>query len=186
MNKRDAPTGAHSVVHNPGYDFLRLAHWMEEADPDSPSLPFAPYLITTIAVLAACCAIEGYVNMVGKKVDSDWDQFDRGPVPIKDRLSRIYDHAGKQIDFSQGIWQQVLELFRIRVSLVHPRYMEKTQRRTTEIQDVFDLVKSKSSPGKARATAENAVDALLADTNLADMRELYISRGYHGPPRESG
>jgi hypothetical protein len=184
--KKDNPVaGEYRLVHNPGYDFLRLLSWMEETDPEDPSLSFGSYLIPTIAVLSACCAIEGYTNMVGQKIDKDWENFDKGPTPIKDRLSRIYGLKQKQINFGEGIWQKVLELFKFRISLVHPRYVEKTEKTKTEIPDLFDIVNSKYSVTAIKQIAEVAVDTLLADTGNTHLRELYIRRSYYGPPRQS-
>lgn len=183
MKKDGSASGEHGLVHNPGYDFLRLLSWMEETNPEDPALPFGPYLIPTIAILSACCAIEGYTNMVGQKIDQDWESFDKGPIPIKERLSRIYDLNQKKIDFGEGIWQKVLELFKFRVSLVHPHYVEKAEKTKAEIPDLFDIVNSKYSVATIKEIAEAAVDKLLAETGNTNLRELYRRRSYHGPPR---
>src|SRR5215216_6346659 len=66
--RRDSSPGEYGIEHNPGYDFLRLVNFLQETDRNDPHLPFAGYLIPTVAFLAACCAIEGYVNTVGSIV----------------------------------------------------------------------------------------------------------------------
>lgn len=185
MKKDNSATGEYGLVHNPGYDFLRLLSWMEETDPEDSSLSFGPYLIPTIALLSACCAIEGYINMVGQKIDNDWADFDKGPIPIKDRLSRIYSLKQKEIDFGKGIWHKVQGLFIFRISLVHPRYVEKTEKTKAEIPDIFDRVNSKYSVGAIKKIAEVAVDTLLTDTDNKHLRNLYLQRSYLGPPRQS-
>jgi hypothetical protein len=179
------PIGEYELIHNPGYDFLRLLGWMDEADPRDLDLPFAPYFIPVIAILAACCAIEGYINMVGQKADPNWRDFEKGPIPIKSRISRIYELMGKRADFGQGIWQRVLLLFKMRVKLVHPKYVAKSERRRTEIPDIFKSVKAKYPPRATRQLAEEAVDILLSDTGLTELRHQWRWGSYHGPPRQT-
>ncbi len=181
--RHEPAKGKYSLVHNPGYDFLRLLHWMAEANPDDPNLPFAPYLIPTVAILGACCAIEGYINMVGQKVDSGWAEFDKGPVAIKKRIARIYSAVGKHADFSRDIWQQVLDLFEARIELVHPRYVEREEKRDTDIPDLFQLINAKYPPSKSQEIVEAAIDLLLSDTGLTELRDKYRFRTYSGPVR---
>lgn len=157
---------------------------MKETDANNENLPFAPYLIPTIALLAGCCAIEGYINMVGQKVDPNWVEFDKGPVPIKDRIARLYGCVGEKADFSRGIWQRVLKLFKTRNELVHPRYIETEEERDADIPNVFQAVGSKYSPSRSMEISELAIDTLLADTKLTSLRHKYLLKTYHGPIRD--
>jgi hypothetical protein len=172
----------HDLYHNPGYDFRRLVMWMEEAPVDDPNLPFAPYLIPTVALLAACCAFEGYLNMVGQHVDKDWAQFAKGRVTVKERIARVYDRVSRTADFGQGIWQRVLELFDTRGALVHPHYVHERDREH-EVPTLFQTVNAKFPPGTSRQLLDEALDTLLRDTDLTDIRERWWFRAYAGPPR---
>ncbi|NET39794.1 MAG: hypothetical protein F6K19_48865 [Cyanothece sp. SIO1E1] len=185
MNDRESREGLFRLIHNPGYDFLRLSRWMESADPENPDLPFAPYMIPVIGVLAACCAIEGYVNMVGQKIDTNWNEFDKGPVPIKKCIQRIYEIVDKQADFGQGVWQQVSQLFKARIQLVHPRYTHKVEIGTSEISTIFDEVGNQFQPSISLSIASDAIDLLLSDTGLEKQKDNlnWTQRRYHGPAR---
>lgn len=183
MNERENPIGEHELCHNPGYDFLRLLNWLEEADPENPSLPFAAYFLPVLSILAGTCAIEGYVNMVGQQLDPKWSSFDTGPKSMKARLRKAYLAARKTVDFESPVWQDALAMFEMRNTLVHPRYVDVTERRDSEIPDVFQRASNAWPPARCRQVAEATVDALLQDTALQDLREEWQSRGYSGPPR---
>src|SRR3990172_5487773 len=141
MSNQKSSRAEHGLTHNPGYDFLRLVDWMNEAKAEDPNYPFAPYLIPAITVISACCGIEGFINMVGQKIDKGWDEFEKVERPIiKERLLRIYGIVGKNIDFGQGNWQRVIELFRMRNTLVHPQFVDKIETQVNEIPDIFERV----------------------------------------------
>ena len=170
--------GEYELSHNPGYDFMRLAKWLEKADPTNANLPFAPYFISPMALIAACCAIEGYINMIGLHVDNDWASFDKGPVTIRKRIERIYVSVGKTPDFGKGILQKCLDLFQMRVALVHPRYINKSEVRDSDIADMFDEVEAIFPPSVSRQLAENVISLLLKDTNLKHLKEHWRFGGY--------
>ena len=174
----------HRLIHNPGIDFLRLLDWIDEIDPNDPSLPFGPYLIETIAVISGCCAFEGFVNMVGQKIDQSWENFEKGPISIKKRLEHIYETSHTQVDFSEGIWQEVLELFQMRVSIMHPKFIDKRKFGGTEIPDLFQITANKYPTSETKRIIKSAIDTLLLDNNLKTLRELYLQRYYFGPPRD--
>ena len=171
----------HTLIHNPGYDFRRLLNWISEADANNPDLPFAPYFLPVIGILAACCAIEGYVNMVGQKVDPSWAKFDKGPMPIRDRISRVYYCVGKKPLFSKGVWNKALSLFKMRNELVHPKYVQKAEKR--KIKTIFQTANKKYPPSDSKRIAEGAIDTLLKDTNLQTLKNVYQISTYAGPPR---
>jgi hypothetical protein len=185
MGNKKNHQAEHGLTHNPGYDFLRLVYWMKEIKADDPNLPFAPYLITTISVISACCGIEGFINMVGQKIDKAWDIFEDEERPtIKERLSRIYTMIGKSINFGQGNWQKVIELFKTRNMLVHPQYVNKVEFRCDEIPDIFEQVNNSCSTTKVKTITEEAIDTLLSDAGLPNLRHVYHMRSYYGPVRD--
>jgi|SRR5213596_1693112 len=184
MSKRNIRTktghgfGEYELSHNPGYDFMRLAKWLEKADPANENLPFAPYLIAPLALIAACCSIEGYINMIGLRVDNDWVSFDKGPVPIRKRIERIYESVGKTPDFGKDILQKGLSLFQMRVALVHPRYVSKSEVRDSDIPTAFDEVEAIFPPAVSRQLAEEVISLLLKDSDLENLKEHWRFGGY--------
>lgn len=184
MSKNNNHTDAHyGLFHNPGYDFLRLIYWMKE-EQNNPSPTIAPYFLPVLALLGACFSIDGYINMVGQKTDSDWLDFDKGPTPIKERIGRIYSKLDKPVKFDSGIWQKVLLLFKARTTLVHPRYIDLEEIRDNPIPDVFDETTKNFPILKTQAIAQEAIDTLLADANLSELRHFWELTSYSGPPRE--
>ncbi len=90
MTKKPDSKSEFTLVHNPGYDFLRLVDWMQESEFNPSASIIAPYFFPVLALLGACFAIEGYVSMVGQKLDADWEEFDKGRVTFKQKIERIY------------------------------------------------------------------------------------------------
>ena len=62
----------YGIRSNPGHDFRRAVRWFDDIDPKDEAQPIAPYFLPILAVITACCAIEGYVNTAGAQVVSDW------------------------------------------------------------------------------------------------------------------
>ncbi len=120
--------------------------------------------------------------MVGQKLDENWSEFDKGLVPIKDRIKRIYEIKNKEIDFGKGVWQKVLKLFKTRVSLVHPKYVKVT--RENEAPDLFQEIQQKYTVTQIKQIIETAIDTLLSETGLDNLKDVYHMRFYSGPPRE--
>lgn len=180
MIGRDRGPGKYGIQHNPGHDFLRLVNFLEKADRDNPYLPFAGYLIPAVTVLGACCAIEGYINMIGKLVDPEWDEFDKGPIPIKDRINRIFEKIGKKADFSQGTLQRTLKLFKCRTELAHPQYVSKEEDRSAPLPDIFDSLDKEFSPAVSKDIAESTIGLILKETNLEHLRDHWRTDSYVG------
>ena len=180
--------GEYGIDHNPGYDFMRLVWYLDEAAntcPEKATLPFAPYHLPILGILAACCAIEGYVNMIGMKLDRDWPDFDKGPVPIRDRIERLYELLGRQPEFGSGQLQRALQLFSVRVRLVHPRYHRATEQRSDHIPDVFDAAAAKYPIAKSKAIAEETIELLLSESGMDELMHHWRSRSYRGPGNEA-
>jgi hypothetical protein len=184
--KSKQPRGKYELIHNPGYDFRRLIYWMKdlEIDEKDENMPIAPYFIPVLALIGACFAIEGYINMVGQHVDQNWQNFEKGPISIRKRVERIYLMLDKQLELGHGIWQQVLNLFKFRIELVHPKYVSKTEVRKTEILTVFDRVEQKYPVLKSEKICDEAIDVLLADASLSHLKNQWSMGGYSGPPRK--
>jgi len=178
MNKKIIPRGKYELIHNPGDDFKELVYWMNDKESHIP-----PYFIPVLALLGTCFAIEGYINMVGQQVDPDWSKFERGHITLKDRLERIYSRINKTLICGNGIWQNVLEIFKIRIEIVHPTYRNQEEIRTEAIPDIFDIVKKKYPQSKSREILENAIDTLLKDTDLNHLKDIGKIEGYSGPIR---
>lgn len=178
MHKSYKLKGEYELIHNPGDDIKRIVYWMNDKEPH-----IAPYLRPALALLAACFAIESYINMVGQHVDSEWVKFDKGPTPLKEKLRRIYQKKKKHLELSRGIWQEVLDLFKIRVELVHPIYKNVKEIRTNDIPDIFQIVNSKYPSAKSKYILETAIDNLLSDTKLQHLKDIGKTEGYSGPVR---
>jgi len=106
---------------NPGYDFGRFIGWLDEASPEFNHV-FAAYARSPLGVIIASCAIEGYINYVGHHVDPGCDRFTKERSSVRERIERIYSLLKKPVDFGSGIMQQVIQLFQMRRSLVHPQF----------------------------------------------------------------
>lgn len=178
MNRKFTPKGEYELNHNPGDDFKEIVYCMNDEKPH-----IAPYFVPILALLGACFAIEAYINMVGQQVDPNWIKFDKGHIPLKDRLKRIYSKINKTLVCGQGIWQDVLKLFEMRIQLVHPVYINRKEIRIEKIPDIFDTVEKNYPPYKAKETLEKAIDALLNDTNLTHLRDVGKTEGYSGSVR---
>ncbi len=172
--------GTYGIDHNPGFDFLRLANNLSEIDATNSHLPFAPYYIPVIALLSGCCSIEAYVNMVGFKTDADWEAFDKGHVTIKERIKHIHEKLDIKPDFSQGVLQETLNLFKMRNSLVHPRYNKKEEQREEHIPDLFDDLDQEYPAIKSQKIAKDTIDYLLSISKLEKLKDHWRSSSYAG------
>lgn len=111
MSPQTEDSGIHDIEHNPGHDFLNLLFHIKDPNPKEPNLEVPPVLIPTVALIAACCAIEAFVNMIGQKLDKEWSEFASGPVSIKDRIKRLYEKSGKRPNFGDGNITRSVEFF---------------------------------------------------------------------------
>lgn len=186
MMKSKQTRGEYKLIHNPGYDFRELIYWMKDMEmgEKDENTPIAPYFIPILALIGACFAIEGYINMVGQHVDQNWKKFEKGPISVKKRIERIYLMLGKKLDLGHGIWHQVLDLFKSRIELAHPIYVSKTETRNTEIPTVFQRFEKKYPVLKSEKICDEAIDVLLADASLSHLKDEWTLAGYSGPPRK--
>jgi hypothetical protein len=103
---------------NPGYDFIRLIVWLDEAPKEKFNQVFAAEARNPLGVIIASCAIEGYINYVGQHVDPSWATFNKQRNTVRERIERIYSLLKKPVDFGSGVMQRVLQLFQMRHLLV--------------------------------------------------------------------
>lgn len=180
MKKMDIKKGAHKVRHNPGYDFRRLVCWMNENNSKSANIHIAPYFIPTIALIGACFSLEGYINMIGQHIDKGWNDFDKGRVTVKDKLKRIYKKLNKPFNCSDGIWQEVLVFFKKRGSLVHSKYVNKTEVRVEidKIHTIFQDIRLEYPPRKSKEILEKAIGVLLTDAKLCKLKDHWQDYSY--------
>ncbi len=178
MNRKIISKGEYKLIHNPGDDFKELVYSMNDETPC-----IIPYFIPVLALLGACFAIEGYINMAGQQVDPDWNEFNKGPISLKKRLKRIYSIINKPLTCGQGIWKDVLEIFKTRIELVHPIFRNQKETRTKKIPDIFDIVNDNYPPNKSKEILENAINTLLKDAKLNRLKDIGKVDGYSGPIR---
>lgn len=171
------------LVHNPGYDFMRLVLWMDEASRDGGELTIAPYFVPVLALIGACTAIEGYVDMLGRMKDRNWETFIKENLRFKDRLKRVYSHSPVKLDLGSGIWQRVILMFRQRNELVHLTYIDTTETREDEIPTVFQELARKFPASESREISEEAISTLATDFSMPDLRKKWQLRYYSGPAR---
>jgi hypothetical protein len=184
MNKKPDSKREFALVHNPGYDFLRLIDWMQESESNPSASIIAPYFFPVLALLGACFAIEGYVSMVGQKLDADWEEFDKGRVTFKQKIKKIYSMLDRSIDFEKGIWQRANLMFNKRGKLAHPCFVSSKEPSQQKIPDIFDVIAKEYPPTISKEIAEMAIDILLADSNLDKFRHFSKLETYHGIPRD--
>lgn len=71
------------------------------------------------AFIMSAFTFEAYLNYVGPIVEPDWDDFDKASPLAK--LRHVACVVGLPLDSSRRPLQNVLELFRFRNSMAHPR-----------------------------------------------------------------
>jgi hypothetical protein len=167
LNKRKVDT--HSLLHNPGYDFLRQLKFLKNANPYDDACPIPEYFIPVIALLCGCCSIEGYVNSVGKRTNPSWNSKTVPYESIKSRIKRVYELVGIKVNFSRGPYKEALDLFGWRRKLVHPEFVHESKAQKKELPDIFDQVSVHYFAETIEVIVVNFKDRLLLDFNLDDV-----------------
>jgi hypothetical protein len=145
---------------NYGYDYLTSIYWMKDVQVNSPSEQILFYLPAK-AVLSACLAIEGYVNVVGCKVDPQWVPMDKENMPIKNRLLRIFTNLNRSLVLDNGIWADVLALFDLQEKLSHYDLASIYGMPETDIPEIFREIERGYPIRLTHAIAEEAIQLLL-------------------------
>ena len=145
---------------NDGYEYLTSIYWMKDVQVKTPSEEILYYLPAK-AVLAACLAIEGYVNVVGCKVDPQWIRMDTENTSIMDCLLRIYTKLNQPLVLDQGIWADVLTLFDLREKLSHFNLASIYGMPETDTPEIFKEIEQGYPIRLTHSIAEEAIQLLL-------------------------
>ena len=146
--------------NNPGFEYLKLIYLMKDAQANDASENTSPHFLPLMALQSACLAIEGYVDLVGRKIDPAWDETEREIVSIKERIIYIYKKTGKPLEFRKGVWKEALTLFDM-AGLIRTNPAEFKHARETEIPETYKDVALKYPIPLSLAIVEQAVEALL-------------------------
>jgi len=151
--------------YNSGYEHLKSIYLLKEAQALAPLKASSAYILPLMAMQNACLAIEEYVNQTGQKVDPAWEQPAWEDAPIQVRLAHVYQKMRQPIDFTRGIWKEVLSLFEI-VELVNEDLsaMENLQR--DSIPENLKQIAVDYPIYRSQAIAEEAVDLLLEQSEI--------------------
>lgn len=147
-------------INNPGYEYLKLIYLMKDAQAYASSQSASPHHLPLLALHMARCAIDEYVELVGRQIDSAWDKIDHESASIKERVAHIYQKTGEPVDFKKGIWKDVLTLFDM-AECIHTNPSEFRNARDAEIPEIYRDAATKYPIHRSQAVAEEAVEALL-------------------------
>jgi len=145
---------------NYGYEYLTSIYWMKDVHVNTSSDKILYYLPAK-AVLSACMAIDGYVNVVGCKVDPHWIRMNEETTPIKERLLRIYTSLNLPLILDQGIWAKVLSLFDLREKLDQFDLADIYGMPEVEIPEIFKEIEQRYPIRLTHSIAEEAIQFLL-------------------------
>jgi len=155
----DDPT--ESQFHNPGFEYLKLIYLMKDAQANDSSGDTSPHFFPLLALKSARQAIEGYVDLVERKIDPTRDGSDREIESIEVRVARIFKQTGMAVDFKSGIWKETLTLVDM-AELIKRNPSEFRYAREADIPDAYKIVALQYPLQLSLAIAEQAVEALLA------------------------
>jgi hypothetical protein len=148
------------LSQNYGYEYLTSIYWMKDVQVTASSEKTLYYLPAK-AVLSACMAIDGYVNMVGCKVDPRWIPMDEEKTSIKERLLRIYTKLNLPLALDQGIWADVLALYDLREKLSHFDLAGIYGMPETDTPEIFKEIEQRYPIRLTHSIAEEAIQLLL-------------------------
>ena len=146
---------------NPGYEYLKLIYLMKDAQAYASSQSASPHYFPLLALQMARRAIDEYVNLIGRQIDSAWDEIDHESASIKERVVHIHKKIGKPVDLKKGIWEDVLTLCDT-AGCIHTNPSEFRNAREAEIPENYRDAATKYPIHRSQAIAEEAVEALLA------------------------
>lgn len=150
--------------HNSGFEYLKLIYLIKDTQGEDTSERTSPHFFPLLALRTARLAIEGYVDQVGRGIDSAWDESYCETASIKERIATIYNKTGRPIEFKKGIWEEALTLFDM-AGLIQKNPAEFKNAREEDIPESYKDVARKYPVHLSLAIAEQAVEALLACSN---------------------
>ena len=160
MTQNLSSTATLEKLQNPGYEVLKDIYWMKAAQGNLTSEK-TRYYLPAKALLSACMAIDGYVNVVGSRVDPHWESINEEFAPIKDRLIRIYENLNRPLDLNRGIWEDVLLLFSLREDIRRYELASIYGMQEAVIPAIFKVIEQKYPIRMTHAIAEGAIELLL-------------------------
>jgi hypothetical protein len=119
------------------------------------------YYLPAKALLSACLAIDGYINVVGSRVDPQWKHLEEEATPIKERLARIYECLNKPLDLNRGVWGDVLLLFSLREDISQYELASIYGMHEVVVPAIFKVIEQKYPIRLTHAIAEGAIELLL-------------------------
>jgi len=143
-----------------GYEILKNIYWMKDAQVNL-STEQTRYYLPAKALLSACMAIDGYINVVGSRVDPRWVTINEESTHIKERLARIYQNLHRPLDLNRGIWEDVLLLFSLREELSHFELASIYGMQESVVPAIFKVIEQKYPIRLTHAIAEGAIELLL-------------------------
>lgn len=165
----------YDLLHNPGYDFLRMLRWCAEADETAFRVVFAAYSRHPIAILLGGAGMEGYVNYAGHAVIPDWAALTKGSKTFAQKLKLIFAAREKNISIGSGVYQEAIALITFRGSLAHPRFTHHIEQRDSPPPTLFDHIETDYPAARVLDIATRFRDSFLADVGLEDLwwRQAY-------------
>lgn len=164
------------MTHNPGYDFRRMVKWCKDMEGMGNEIPFAPYMVPTIAVFCGCFSIEGYVDTVGYFRMVRWNDIRHKPMQFK--LSSLYATAGIVQNFGSPEFAEVFELFQQRHKLAHPRFADIVQDNAERPETVFDETLRLYPASKTNEIVSVFLEKFMRDMNEEDALGFWRQRFY--------
>ena len=164
MHKDDPLAGQ---FQNPGYEYLKQIYLMKEAQAYASSQGASPHYFPLLALQIACRAIDEYVDLVGRQIDSAWDEINHEGAHIKERIVHIHKKIEKPVNFKKGIWKDVLALFDT-TQRIHTNPSKFRNAREVEIPEGYRDTATKYPIHRSQAIAEEAVEVLLACSKGSD------------------
>ena len=160
MTSNISPATTVRRFQNPGYDYLKGIYWMKDAQA-AISSEKTHYFLPAKALLSACQAIDGYVNVVGSKVDPRWGELDEEATPVQIRLTRIFQNLEQSFDIDRGIWADVLLLFSLREEINRFELASIYGMHESIVPAIFKVIEQKYPIRLTHAIAEEAIELLL-------------------------
>ena len=161
MTQISTTTQLQEDTKNPGYSYLLDIYWMRDAQAVA-SPEKTRYYLPAKALLNACSAIDGYINVVGNMVDPQWKEIDEETAPIKTRLFRIFRCLGLPLELKQDLWENVLLLFILSEKINQHKLTDVYDAKEENVPNVFKLVAQNYPIRVTHAIAEEAIEFLLS------------------------
>jgi hypothetical protein len=150
-------TSAAAVNRKAAKYFLKLAREAEKGR----------LYTTTASLIHSAFTHEAFLNSLGPKVISFWDELDR--LPVAKKLKIICKQIGYKPDHSSRPYQTLVELFRFRNRLAHGRdEVVRVEGKEIKVTSDIDYFNALGPEWEQYCTLENAETALDDITAIAE------------------